>query len=75
MNPVHLEPCKYYVGPVNWVDDFYAEIGDGLEGAYWHDEHYHDGADYGGHYKTSKTKKEMLYPLSKRRKTYHKCNI
>ncbi len=61
VSPVHMEPYKYYVEPGNWIDDFYDDIGESLEGTYWHDENY-DGADYGGYHKTSSTKKEVLYP-------------
>jgi len=70
VSPAHLEPYKHYVGPGNWVEDFYDEIGDSLEGTYWHDEHYYD-ADYGDHYKTSKTKKEVLYPKGESKNILH----
>jgi hypothetical protein len=45
----------------NWVEDFYDEIGDDLEGTDWHEEHYYD-ADYGGYHKTSKVQKEIVCP-------------
>jgi hypothetical protein len=38
----------------NWVEDFYDDIGDSLEGTYWHDEDYYE-VDYGGYMKTHKT--------------------
>lgn len=59
--PIHMEPYECYVEHGNWVDDFYDDIGESLEGTYWHDEHY-DGADYGGYHRTSKTIKEVRYP-------------
>jgi competence protein CoiA len=55
----HLEPHKYYVERGNWVEDFEGEIGDSLEGTHWHDENY-ESADYGGYWKTSKTKKQVI---------------
>ncbi|MBI3398175.1 MAG: hypothetical protein HZB81_07660 [Deltaproteobacteria bacterium] len=61
VSPVHLLPYKHYVERGNWVDDFYDESGEDLEGTNWHEEHYYD-ADYGGYHKMSKTKKEVIYP-------------
>jgi hypothetical protein len=70
VSPAHLESYKYYVKPGNWVEDFYDDIGDSLEGTHWQHEHYYN-ADYGGYYKTSKTKKEVLYPKEESNKILH----
>jgi competence protein CoiA len=70
VRPAHFESYKHYVEPGNWVEDFYDDIGDSLEGTYWHDEHY-DDAEYGGHYKTSKTKKEVHYPKEDNKNIIH----
>lgn len=59
--PIHLSKYKYYVEQGNWVDNFYDSIGDSLEGTYWHDEHY-DDAYYGGCWKESKSKMEIIPP-------------
>lgn len=70
ISPVHLESYEHYVERGNWIDDFYDDIGESLEGTYWHDEHY-DDAEYGGHYKKSKTKKEVIYPKDKTDRLLH----
>jgi competence protein CoiA len=59
VKPVHLETHKYYVERGNWVEDFEDDIGDSLEGTYWHDDN-HPYADYGGYWKNSKTKKKVM---------------
>ncbi len=40
VSPLHLSPYRHYVESGNWVDDFYNDTGESLEGTYWHDEHY-----------------------------------
>ncbi|OGP68524.1 MAG: hypothetical protein A2031_06420 [Deltaproteobacteria bacterium RBG_19FT_COMBO_43_11] len=57
--PIHLNQYEYYKEPGNWVDDFYEAEGIDLEGTSWHDEN-HPNADYGGCWKTSKTKKVVM---------------
>ena len=59
--PVHLDKYEYYVEPGNWVEDFYDDIGDRLEGTYWHDENYYE-AEYGGYMKTHKNQKCVCWP-------------
>ncbi len=54
----HLSSYRYYVEAGNWVEDFYDDSGTDLEGTYWHDEH-HPEADYGGNWRTSKTKRQL----------------
>jgi competence protein CoiA len=59
VKPIHLNKYQYYKEAGNWVEDFYEAEGVDLEGTYWHDEN-HPEAEYGGYWKTSKSKKEIL---------------
>ena len=58
VKPIHLNEYKYYKEAGNWVEDFYENEGVDLEGTCWHDEN-HPEAEYGGYWKTSKTKKVL----------------